>query len=60
MRDGYTFVRMNHSATLRKAAVDTSDFLKEPSTNKFTECPHQQSCVSKVSYLEEEVKMRSQ
>lgn len=28
LRDGYTFVRLNHSATLKKAVVDTSDFLK--------------------------------
>jgi hypothetical protein len=60
MREGYTFVRMNLSSTLRKTAVDTCDFLKEQSTTKFTECPQKQSCVSKVSYLEEEIKMRNQ
>lgn len=60
LRDGYTFVRLNHSATLRKAAVDTSDFLKEQSMNRLPECIHQQTCSNRIGYLEEEVKMRNQ
>jgi hypothetical protein len=53
LREGYTFVRLNHSATLKKAAIDTSDYLREHSMNKLPECMHQQNCISKISYLEE-------
>jgi len=28
LREGYTFMRMNHSATLKKVVMDTSEFLK--------------------------------